>query len=271
MRGSGCREQGRPARVLTAMPHASAALRPEVRHDAGPSRFLGRLLRRAAVEFGPLLLFFALYATTGLPRATAAYMAAVGLVAGLSWSRHRRLPVMPFVGTVFVLLFGGLTLATRDAYWILVRPTVVNALLSLILFASVAAGRPALRLVLGGSLPVSERGWRGLSLIVATFLAALAVLNEVVWRTLGVDAWVLFKTFGMVPLNLAFAVALWPYVKRRLVPDRALSLLRRDTVPPRHGVGEEGQELRIGAGRDVAVALDVVAARARAEGDRHPP
>ncbi len=184
----------------------------------GPPPFLAGLARRSAVEFGPLLLFFILYARAGVFWATAAYMAAAALVTAVSWVRHRRLPVMPLVGTGFVLLFGGLTLATRDPFWLLIRPTVVNGIMSLSLFASVAAGRPGLRLVLGGALPLRDEAWAGLSLRVAAFLAALAVLNELVWRGLGLDAWVLFKTFGLLPLNFAFAASLWPWVRRRLAP-----------------------------------------------------
>lgn len=183
---------------------------------AGPPPILAGLGRRALIEFGPLLLFFALYARVGVFWATAAFMAAAALVTAVSWARHRRLPVTPLVGTGFVLLFGALTLATRDPTWILIRPTVVNGLLSLALLTSVAAGRPGLRLVLGGALPLGDAAWRGLSLRVAGYLALLALLNEAVWRGLGMDAWVWFKTFGLIPLNLLFAASLWPYVRRRL-------------------------------------------------------
>ena len=48
----------------------------------------------------------------------------------------------------------------------------------------------------------------------ALFFAALAVLNEVVWRTQSTDFWVNFKVFGVTPLTMLFAVAQMPLVKR---------------------------------------------------------
>ena len=35
----------------------------------------------------------------------------------------------------------------------------------------------------------------------------LAVLNEVVWRTVSTDTWVSFKVFAIMPLTMVFALA----------------------------------------------------------------
>jgi len=48
----------------------------------------------------------------------------------------------------------------------------------------------------------------------AVFFAAMAVLNEVIWRTQSTDFWVAFKAFGVVPLTMIFAMAQMPLVKR---------------------------------------------------------
>jgi len=46
------------------------------------------------------------------------------------------------------------------------------------------------------------------------FFLALAVLNEIVWRTQTTDLWVKFKTFGFLPLTLLFAFAQAPLIMR---------------------------------------------------------
>jgi intracellular septation protein len=39
------------------------------------------------------------------------------------------------------------------------------------------------------------------------FFLFLAALNEVVWRNFSTDTWVVFKTFGVIPLTMVFTMA----------------------------------------------------------------
>jgi intracellular septation protein len=48
----------------------------------------------------------------------------------------------------------------------------------------------------------------------ALFFLALAVLNEIVWRTLSTDAWVTFKVFVVVPLTFIFAALQYPLLMK---------------------------------------------------------
>jgi intracellular septation protein len=57
-----------------------------------------------------------------------------------------------------------------------------------------------------GALHVTDEGWRKLTWRWAFFFLAVAVLNEIVWRTQTTDMWVKFKTFGFLPLTLLFAL-----------------------------------------------------------------
>ena len=43
---------------------------------------------------------------------------------------------------------------------------------------------------------------------------ALAILNEIVWRTQTTDFWVSFKLFGVVPLTFLFAALQYPLLTR---------------------------------------------------------
>ena len=61
---------------------------------------------------------------------------------------------------------------------------------------------------------LTPQGWRSLTLRWALFFLAMAVLNEVVWRTQTTDFWVGFKAFGVIPLTMIFAITQMPLIKR---------------------------------------------------------
>jgi intracellular septation protein len=61
---------------------------------------------------------------------------------------------------------------------------------------------------------LTATGWRALTMRWALFFLAMAVLNEIIWRTQTTDFWVAFKAFGAIPLTMGFAISQMPLVKR---------------------------------------------------------
>ena len=55
----------------------------------------------------------------------------------------------------------------------------------------------------------------------AAFFLALAVLNEIVWRTQSTDFWVSFKLFGVVPLTFLFGALQYPLLTKYATPESA--------------------------------------------------
>ena len=55
-----------------------------------------------------------------------------------------------------------------------------------------------------GLIPLKPEGWMILTKRVGLFFLGLALLNEVVWRTMSTDAWVNFKTFGLTAAIFIF-------------------------------------------------------------------
>ena len=166
------------------------------------------------LELGPLALFFAVYSRLGIFAATGVLMAGVVVTLGVSYAMLKRIPVMPLVTAVIVLIFGSLTLFFRDETLIKIKPTALYLLFAAALFAGLALKRPILKILFDGALHVTEEGWRMLTWRWAFFFIALAVLNEIVWRTQTTDGWVKFKTFGFLPLTLLFALAQAPLIMR---------------------------------------------------------
>jgi intracellular septation protein len=94
------------------------------------------------------------------------------------------------------------------------KPTIVQGAFSLILFAGLALKRPLLRLIMNQAWSMDQEGWRRLTLRFAVFFAAMAALNELVWRTQSTDFWVTYKVFGILGLTVLFAMAQTPLMQR---------------------------------------------------------
>jgi intracellular septation protein len=168
---------------------------------------LGAQLIKLLVEVGPLAVFFVVNARAGIFWGTGTFM--VATIASLIASRifYGRIAVMPLVTGVCVMVFGGLTLWLHDDHFIKIKPTIVNGLFAAVLFAGLLWGQSFLKVVFGEVFNLTEEGWRKLTMRWACFFVFLAVLNEVVWRSVSTDTWVSFKVFGIMPLTMAFAVA----------------------------------------------------------------
>ncbi|CCG07900.1 septation protein A [Pararhodospirillum photometricum] len=171
-------------------------------------------LAKLALEAGPLVVFFVANATTTLVTATAVFVAATVVSLVLSWLVLRKVPVMPLVGGVFVVIFGGLTVFLGDELFIKIKPTVVNLLFATLLVAGLATGRLFLKLALGTAFALSDEGWRRLTWRWVFFFVVLAALNEVVWRSFDSDTWVAFKVWGIMPLTLVFSLLQLPLINR---------------------------------------------------------
>src|SRR5690606_23632837 len=101
-------------------------------------------------------------------------MAATAMALAASWIILRRLPVMPLVAGVVVLVFGSLTLLLHDATFIKVKPTIVNLLFAGVLLGGLALGKPVLRIVFEEAIRLDEAGWRKLTLRWGVFFVVLA-------------------------------------------------------------------------------------------------
>jgi intracellular septation protein len=171
------------------------------------------------LELGPLALFFLCYSKFGIFAATGVMMAGVLVTLGVSYWKLRRIPIMPLVTAALVLIFGGLTLYFKDSTFIKVKVTIINALFALALFFGLAFKKPMLQIMFDGALKLTDEGWRLLTWRWAWFFVALAVVNEIVWRTQPESYWALYKSFGALPLTVIFALAQAPLIMKHEAKD----------------------------------------------------
>jgi intracellular septation protein len=171
-------------------------------------------LLKLALDLGPLALFFFANSRYGIFAATATFMVAVVAALAISYALTRRLPIMPAVTAVIVLVFGGLTLILHDATFIKVKPTIIYMLFGAVLLGGLLFNKPLLGIVFDSLFHLTEEGWRKLTLRWAIFFLALAVLNEIVWRNTSTNVWVDFKVFGVIPLTFLFGALQVPLLKK---------------------------------------------------------
>jgi len=179
------------------------------------------------LEVGPLIVFFFAYFRgdkiaewAGFPgvekiyAATAIFMAVLTVSTAVSFILMRKVPIMPLVSLVLVIVFGAITLYLQDATFIKMKPTILNTLFGIILLVGLAMNRLFLKYVFGEGFEMTDGGWRVMTLRWGLFFIFLAVLNEVIWRNFSEAFWVNFKVWGNLPLTMLFAVLQLPLTKK---------------------------------------------------------
>jgi intracellular septation protein len=187
--------------------------------DSGsPSPPTSRL--KPFLDFGPLLVFFLVNWRWGLLVATATLipLSVVALVA--SWKLEGPVSRLALFGTVAVIVFGGMSVASGNVVFVQIKLTVLNALLGLVLGVGLLRGKSLLQWLLGSSLRLTDEGWRLLTLRFTLFFFLLAGLNEVLRRTLSTEAWVSFKVFGVLGATLLFSFLQAPLITKHALEER---------------------------------------------------
>lgn len=165
---------------------------------------------KSALEFGPILGFFAAYLMLkdrvfdiggteykGFILVTAGFVPVLLASMAALWKLTGHLSRMQVVTAVLVVVFGGLTVWLNDDRFFKMKPTLIYLLFGGALAIGLMRGESWLQSVMEGLMPLKQEGWMILTRRIMWFFFGLAVLNEVIWRTMSTDTWVYFKTFGL--------------------------------------------------------------------------
>ena len=176
---------------------------------------------KLVLDIGPLALFFGANSKFGIFAATGTFMVAALIALAVGYVMTRRIEVMTLVTAVIVVVFGSLTLVLHDDTFIKLKPTIIYLLFGGTLLGGLAFGKPLLGTLFDQMFQLTEEGWRKLTWRWALFFFALAVLNEIVWRTQTTDFWVSFKLFGVVPLTFLFGALQMPLINKYSVERKS--------------------------------------------------
>lgn len=172
---------------------------------------------KTALELGPILIFFVAYmklrgqsftiagtAYDGFIVVTAVFVPMMALSSFLLWKLTGKLSKMQLATLVLVVIFGGLSVWLNDDRFIKMKPTMIYLLFGGALGIGLLRGQSYLKVVMEEMLPLKQEGWMILTRRLMLFFFALALLNELIWRTQTTDIWVYFKTFGLTAAVFIF-------------------------------------------------------------------
>ncbi|MDC0192417.1 septation protein A [Alphaproteobacteria bacterium] len=180
-------------------------------------------LTKIIIDIGPLAIFFIFY-TRGeegekLQSAILPLMIATIVAILFSYILEKKVPIMPTFGAFIILLFGGLTIYFNNEIFFKMKPTIINIIFAVILYAGEVIKKPLLKLLLGSALKLSGEGWSILTKRWVAFFIALGILNEIIWRTQSTDIWVNFKVFGILPITFLFTLSQFSLLKKHQIED----------------------------------------------------
>ena len=187
---------------------------------------------KPALEFGPVLLFFIGYLKLkdevftiggteygGVVVVTACFVPLMVLCSGLLWKLTGHLSKMQIATMVLVVVFGGLSVWFNDERFFKMKPTMIYLLFGGVLGVGLLRGTSYLKVVMEEALPMQDAGWMILTRRLCGFFLALAVLNELIWRTQSEETWVYFKTFGLTAAIFLFFMTQGGVFKRYAISE----------------------------------------------------
>ncbi len=185
------------------------------------------------VDYGPLLLFFAVYKysspadhnemiqeVAAVIKGTLAFMA--GAIAALVFSvlRYKHVAPMLWLSTVLIVAFGTMTYFLRDPVWIQIKPTAIYLLFAGALLIGAARGKALLKILLGAAFEgLDDAGWLILSRNWGWCFLGFAAANEVLRHYFNVQnnnfgSWITLKLWLFMPASFLFTFAHMPMLMR---------------------------------------------------------
>ncbi|MFT6674514.1 MAG: intracellular septation protein [Sulfitobacter sp.] len=172
---------------------------------------------KAAVEYGPIILFFIAYLRLkdqvftiggtdyeGFIVVTAAFIPLLVASTAALWALTGKINKMQIATVVLVVVFGGLSVWLNDDRFFKMKPTMIYVLFGGVLGFGLLRGKSYLKYVMEEMMPLQDAGWMALTKRLMLFFFTMAVANEAIWRLFSTETWVYFKTFGLTAAIFVF-------------------------------------------------------------------
>jgi intracellular septation protein len=188
---------------------------------------------KQVLELGPTILFFLVYMRikdesysfagteySGFIVAALILVPLLLLSTFTLWLLTGAISRMQIFVAVMVIFFGGMTAWFNDERFFKMKTTIVYGTFAVILGIGLLRGRSLLQWVMADALPMKPEGWMILTRRLTAMFAALAVANEVIWRTQSTELWVKLETFAMPAALFLFLMLNFMALQRYMIdPD----------------------------------------------------
>jgi intracellular septation protein len=186
-------------------------------------------------EFGPLVTMFVVNAFYGINTGTWALIITTGMAIAVMFYMFHRPPVFPLIASSVTIIFGALTLVTKDPMWVQIKVTIFNALFGVFLISGLWLKQNFFKYVFEKTFHYTDEGWNKFTWSFALFFFLTALANEYVRRTFhdyqvyeffghemnGVNVWILFKVAIVLPVSGFYAWLLSRFMQKYRLPDPA--------------------------------------------------
>ena len=200
--------------------------------NEAPAKKQGSGWLNVAVDYGPLIVFLAVYKIyspeesepiaeiAAVIRGTLAFMVAAVIALAFSKFKFGKVSPMLLFSTVLIVGFGALTVLFGDPTFVQLKPTIIYTTFALALLIGYWRGKGLLKILLGAAFEgLTDEGWLKLSRNWAFFFAGLAIMNEGLRFAYNVDnnsfeTWLWAKFWVFMPLTFLFTVTQIPMLLR---------------------------------------------------------
>lgn len=172
---------------------------------------------KQVLELGPTLIYFAIYmkikdqtfdiggtSYSGFIVAALVFIPILLLGMAILWHLTGELSRTQIFTGIMVIFFGGLTAYFNDERFFKMKTTMVYGSFAGLLTIGLLRGQSWLQWILGAALPMEPAGWMILTRRLIGMFVALGVANELIWRNMHTDTWVVLETFAMPVALMAF-------------------------------------------------------------------
>ncbi|MEM7779835.1 MAG: inner membrane-spanning protein YciB [Pseudomonadota bacterium] len=193
---------------------------PQSPEEPSEAKKAGSSWLNVAVDYGPLLVFLAVYRFTAPdePNAagellaiiygTGAFMAAAVVALVVSKWRLGKVSPMLWFSTALIVGFGALTIFFGDPVFVQLKPTIIYSVFGVALLVGFFIGKALLKILLEAAFEgLSDEGWLKLSRNWGVFFLVLAGINEGLRAYMSFEGWLWAKFWVFLPLTFLFTFA----------------------------------------------------------------
>ena len=216
----------------------------ETENEAPKKKSAGSSWINVAVDYGPLLVFLAVYRFNAPeePNAagellaiiygTGAFMVAAVCALIISKWRLGKVSPMLWFSTALIVGFGALTIFFGDPRFVQLKPTIIYTGFGIALLVGFFMGRALLKILLEAAFEgLTDEGWLKLSRNWGVFFLVLAALNEALVAYMSFEGWLWAKLWVFLPLTFLFTFTQLPMLLKHGLALEDQEDVLKDTPP----------------------------------------